>query len=388
MVSSRYDVIKHKDYISQCMDTIVLSGSKPKFQTIRKPVKGQLCFVDWINFTFHINTIDPKYMRDRHISDDEYLEMCRCAVNDLSQMLQATLGDDYMVTSQRQTGANFYKYSFVIGDGLGMVCIGGQRDTVLVMINGTGCSLAPVGFEQNIKQFIESSYKGKITRIDLAHDDLTGSYLNVRDLDDLESHGAFHCGGAVPNVQHLGNWKHDDPKNKGLTLAIGTRSSGKYARFYEKGKQLGDKEGEYSNWVRAEVEFKSSDRVIPLDILDNPSQYFIGAYPCFADLFKDDRTCKIETICKTAKVNLEHSYSWIKRQAGKYIAFYLMFMTPDEIIKKIITDSNEKVPKRLLVNYEFAKQLASNENLDVEQRAFWHEFLTSDFVDVPKDKVA
>lgn len=351
-------------------DTIVISGKKPKYVTIRQPSNGQVAFIDWANFTFDVSTIHPKYVRTNQ-TDDEYMALCQSAVADLNEYLMKIFGNQFIVKEQNQTGRNFYKYSFNIGEGLGLVCIGGQRNSVLVMLTGRGCALARHGWEYELHTFLSKfAVKGKLTRIDLAHDDMKGEYLDVYELDQLETTGGFHCGGARPEVQYLGNWKNHDPYNKGLTLAIGNRSSGKYARFYQKGKKEGDKE---SFWTRAEVEFKSVDRVIPLDVLLDPSGYFLGAYPCFADLFEFETANRIKTNHKTGKANLLHSFDWIKKQTGKYLTFYRRFLSDTEIVDLLKHDDDDVVPDRLYLPYHDTLQTVANQNIAMFMMTYFNQ---------------
>ena len=354
-----------KDTALSTLETVVIKGKKPLLQTIKRPINGQVAIIDWLNITFDISTINEKYRRT-HEDDDQYMALCQAAVADFAPILARIFGKKYSAISQNQNGANFYKYSFNFGENYGKICIGGQRDTVLIMLNGTGCSLAPQGWENYMYQFLSSlddkKQKPKITRIDLAHDDLKGEYLDVHVLDQLETDDLFHCGGAPHSVSHAGEWKHGDPNDMGLTLNIGKRSSGKYARFYEKGKQLGDKGGEYSRWVRAEVEFKANDRFIPFDVLKDPSAYFMGAYPVFADLFDYERINKFEIIQKTAEITLQHSFDWLKTQGGKYFSYYSTFMSPEEILEMIKSDCADDVPTRLHLPDEFAKKQAKIRN--------------------------
>ncbi len=339
-------------------ETIVISGRKPKIQTIRQPINGQVAMIDWLNITFDIGTVGEKFRRTNE-DDDQYMALCQAAVSEIAVLIARIFGKKYATVNQRQNGANFYKYSFDFGENYGKICIGGQRDSVLIMLNGTGCSLAPDGWESYMYDFLTKiAKKPKITRIDLAHDDLKGDYLDVRVLDQMETDGLFHCGGAPHTVGHLGQWKYDDPKDKGLTLNLGMRESGKFARFYEKGKKLGDKTGEYANWVRAEVEFKASDRIIPFDVLKDPSSYFMGAYPVFADLFDYERINKLEIVQKTAQITLCKSFDWIKTQAGKYISFYRTFMSDEEVLEMLQSDDPDDVPVRLHLPYAFAIQQA------------------------------
>jgi phage replication initiation protein len=352
-----------QSYALTSTETIILDGKIPKMQTIKRPVNGQVAIIDWLNITFDIATINEKYRRTNE-DDDQYHALCQAAVADFAATLAQIFGVKYSTISQNQNGANFYKYSFNFGEDYGKICIGGQRDTVLLMLSGTGCSLAPATWEHHMHHFLDKvAKKPKITRIDLAHDDINGDYLDIHVLDDLETNNLFSCGGAPHDVANLGNWKHGDPNNNGLTLQLGKRTSGKLTRFYEKGKQLGDKDGKYSKWVRAEVEFKSSDRVIPFDVLKDPSAYFMGAYPVFADLFDYERIEKTEIIQKTSEITLQHSFDWIKNQAGKYFSFYSTFMSPDEILEMIKSDDPDDVPVRLHLPDEFARQQADLDNL-------------------------
>ena len=333
-----------KNAVSAC-DTIVFDGRKPKLQTIRKPTNKQIAFIDWITVSFHVATINPKFVRTGQ-DDDEYMEMCRSAVMDLTPSLMSIFGKKYHITKQFQKGRNFYQYSFDIGEGLGFVCIGGQRNTVSITVSGNGLSMAQNGWEFQLFKFLENAQRGKITRIDLAHDDIKGEYLNVYELDKLESAGGFHCGGARSSVRHDGNWKYKDPNNQGLTLYIGNRASGKMMRAYEKGKQLGESN---SKWTRVEVEYKSADRNIPFDVLLNPSAYFMGAYPCFETLFQFETSEKIKTKRKTVEVTLDHSFEVIKKQFGKYFAYFKKVLPLEEVIERVRHDDENIIPSRLVI---------------------------------------
>lgn len=339
-----------KNAVSAC-DTIVFDGRKPKLQTIRKPTNKQIAFIDWITVSFHVATINPKFVRTGQ-DDDEYMEMCRSAVMDLTPSLMSIFGKKYHITKQFQKGRNFYQYSFDIGEGLGFVCIGGQRNTVSITVSGNGLSMAQNGWEFQLFKFLENAQRGKITRIDLAHDDIKGEYLNVYELDKLESAGGFHCGGARSSVRHDGNWKYKDPNNQGLTLYVGNRASGKMMRAYEKGKQLGESN---SKWTRVEVEYKSADRNIPFDVLLNPSAYFMGAYPCFETLFQFETSEKIKTKRKTVELTLDHSFEVIKKQFGKYFAYFKKVLPLEEVIERVRHDDENIMPSRLILVDDYCK---------------------------------
>lgn len=350
----RADIVKRsiKNQIAD-FETIVLDHSnKPKILTLRKPCNGQIAFIDWITVTFHVSTLGQKYIYTGE-DKDKYMAICQSAVADLSAYLVAIFGKPFAEITQNQKGLNYYDYSFRLGNGLGVVCIGGQRGTVQVSLSGVGCATARKGWENRLHDFLKNKcVRSKITRVDLAHDDLQGEYLDVYKIDEIETAGGFHCGGAKPSVRHDGNWKHNDPYNEGLTLYIGKRGNSKMARFYEKGKEQGDKN---SKWVRAEVEFKSADRIIPLDVLLNPSEYFMGAYPCFGELFKFESSTRIKSNRKIAKVTLEHSFDWIKKQTGKYIAYFQTFLSDAEILERLKHDDPNIIPDRLYIADDYCR---------------------------------
>ena len=170
------------------------------------------------------------------------------------------------ITGDNQKIMNFYKNSWVLGDKFGFVCFGGQRRTMMFVLNGTGCLNAKMGWERRLNIFLNTvAVRPTLTRVDLAHDDFEGKYITVDWAEAQWHERTLSCGARDPNIERRGNWHR--PSGKGRTLYIGCRDSGKFTRFYEKGKKEGDKE---SSWCRAEVELKSSDRVIPFDILLTP----------------------------------------------------------------------------------------------------------------------
>jgi phage replication initiation protein len=65
---------------------------------------------------------------------------------------------------------------------------------------------------------------------------------------------------------------------------------------------------------------------ITFDILLTPSDYFLGAYPCFAFLKTELTTPqRIKVKEKEAKIAYHRSIEIVKNQAGKYITFLRRF---------------------------------------------------------------
>ena len=127
----------------------------------------------------------------------------------------------------------------------------------------------------------------------------------------------------------------------GKTLYVGNRKSGKMLRIYEKGKQLGDKS---SIWVRAELELKDKDRVIPWDALVNPSHYLSAAYPCLNYLSAIQH--KIKTISKSVTISLDAAIHHLRNMGGMLINVMMQKQGGDAfaVINELKRDG---IPKRL-----------------------------------------
>jgi len=218
---------------------------------------------------------------------------------------------------------------------LGLVAYGGesQRGTMHVSLNAQACALV-----KDWQQVMEwgDSVGATITRVDCAHDDLEGKILTIEQVRRWYTEGLFSVTGRPPNA-HL----HDDlDSGKGKTFYIGNRAHGKLARFYEKGKQLGDPK---SLWMRAEVEYRNTSREVLWDILINPGHYLAGAYPCLAYL--SEIQSRIKTIKKAGSISYEKMSAWVSTAAGKAINVMIMVEGDESAVIKLIR--REGTPKRL-----------------------------------------
>lgn len=318
---------------------MILTNDGVKHVEYRMPAENEIAVIDWVNFTFGIETMGDKYWQD-----DEYIldaHRYTAAIDSLEADLEHIFG--FTTSSCRNSGLNFYQQSYVLGEDFGFICIGGQRNTVLIMINGRGCNFAKSGWELRLYNFLVTKAKRpKLTRVDIAHDDFEGKHISVDWGNMQDGLGGFQLGNRAPNIEHKGNWRR--PNGKGRTLCIGSRDSGKYLRLYEKGRAEGDPN---DNWQRAEVEFKSIDRVLPFDMLLAPSEFFIAAYPCFRDLAQHLQPERIETISKTAQINFQTAIENLKHQYGKYINIFKEVFEPEQLINLISCSDPLAYPKRL-----------------------------------------
>ena len=321
---------------------MVMTSRGAKQVQCRLPADNEIAVIDWVNFTDSCGTLNHKFVNA--LNDDQIInetELNFAMALEIEKHIEHIFG--LQLTLADKGKKNMYQSSFEIGDKCGFVCVGGQRNTYLVMLSGRGCSMAKEGWEQRLYTFLTTvATRGKLTRVDLAHDDFDGKRINVDWGNMMDGMGGFQNGNRPPNVEHKGNWKR--PNGRGRTLNIGSRESGMYLRLYEKGRAEGDPD---DNWQRAEVEFKSRDRILPFTMLLSPSEYFIAAYPCFQMLSEDIQPERIETMKKAASINAHAALEIIKKQYGKYINVFKKVFEPEELINIISCSDPLAYPKRL-----------------------------------------
>lgn len=373
------------DKISQTQNQLVKVGDETLIVPIRVPTNGEYVVIDAVNFVCNISSFDSFEMLSLETSSSDLLNMgldlnqeqyeyiINLALDNLTIHLSEIFGENFAKLTATGRGIHYYKHGYAInspeGDLLANVGIGGQKNTVFVGITGTGCKLAADGWESRLHHFLEKiAVGGRITRIDLAHDDLDGSYSSFDMANQKENENAFMLPKARnrPAVRIDGEFKHGDPQDKGLTLYVGSRPNGKIIRCYEKGKQLGDKS---SPWFRSEVEFHNKKRLIPFDVLLHPTEYFCGAYPYTLELVElaknhgGDNTPQtpnaMPSIKEECTISLKRAKSILKHQFGKYLKVFMDIYTkkdkfgntvPDYelILNELKTDKTKDYhPKRL-----------------------------------------
>lgn len=239
-------------------------------------------------------------------------------------------------------GWNGYTNRVNIGENseYGLIAYGGekQRGTFHVELNATAC--AHISDWHTVQQWGES-IGAKITRVDLAHDDMSGENVNIEKAKAWYHAGEFTSNGRPPSKPTLID---DLGSGEGKTFYIGKREYGKMLRIYEKGRQLGDPS---SLWVRAELELRNKNRVIPWDVLATPSTYLAGGYPCLAYLSTVQD--KIRTISKAVQITIGSIVRYLRVTGGKSInVLRQVYGGDDTALLNAIT--REGIPRRL-VNY-------------------------------------
>lgn len=314
---------------------VVTDTGEIKTVLVRRPVNGQIAMIDTLRFTVGEETWN-RTAGVQLVADESY-------IMEASRNLTEIFG--FGITRDMQKSRDFYTNAWELGDNYGHVAFGGasQRGTMLINLNGQGCIAAKAGWEARLHDFlVDVARRPSITRIDLAHDCMQGEYT-VEQVDGWYDDGLFTCSVNAPHHEYKGDWKR--PNGKGRSVYIGLRRNGKLCRAYEKGREQGDAD---SDWLRIEVEFRNNKRVLPLDVLLDPSSYFVGAYPCLRFLDGSRTPEKIEIKRKAAEINVDASLRNIRTSYGKY-AYVLRNVLGDDAFLEAITNDSGEWPQRLKV---------------------------------------
>jgi phage replication initiation protein len=259
--------------------------------------------LDWVRFTL---PLDALIRVDRALALDlaalaevdaharKTVMACRSADADLdysgalavakSGALQlAALVGCFEAGQVEEKGQDFYTVRCPLlfeGAVVGHVLAGGkskqQASTVHFNLHGEAClHLSPAKFAL-IRGWIEDS-RGYLTRTDLACDVWAGEDVSL--LPAMYVDGAFDVRGHRPVDGVAGRWASGHSR----TFTVGKRQTGKMLRAYEKGDQLFGHEAN-DPWVRYEVELRNNARVLDLDLLTRPADFFAGAYDFCAAL--------------------------------------------------------------------------------------------------------
>lgn len=325
---------------------LCMRDGKIVMQMVRMPSQSECCAIDTVRVTMHEKTIFNKSFRAL-ISDEDIAK-------GFSERIEQIFG--FGISRKYEKGRDFFLHAWELGDNYGHFAMGGikQRDAILIAINGQGCLAAKAGWELRLYQFLVSKdcISPRITRVDLAHDDFDGSQMSVHDFDQAWEDGGFDRYGNRPEPQNYGSWKNHDPMGKGLTFYAGTKSSSQLFRGYQKGKQLGSPD---SPWMRAEVQFSNHDKVIPFEILIDPSSYFVAAYPVLQQYSPNKTGKRTETVKKMAEAGIEHFTKYTKLGYGKFIRIARQIYGDKEFLDLVQSDQDDWPTRLRIPNYEFSQ---------------------------------
>lgn len=163
-----------------------------------------------------------------------------------------------------------------------------QRGWVRVDITGKGCEW--MNFD-NVS-CLENLPMAEIRRLDIALTTWNGEVTHAQVVKAHEE-GRFMTRGRPPDLTQITS----SNERAGRTCYVGQRErSDKFARCYEKGFEMLAKTGrlpgicthidghKVEDIYRCELELKASNTPIPWEVIERRDQYFVGAYPFFADV--------------------------------------------------------------------------------------------------------
>lgn len=285
-------------------------------ETTQTQQHNDIAIIDWLAFTLRY-------------------EKFHTTIQFLKNFLESVFNIPAAAWKESSSGWNGYDKRINLGD-FGLLAHGGvsQKDTIHIEINASGCAavknwplIKSVGEEQS----------WKITRIDLAHDDLNGRYLSISKGKQWFLDGLFSSGGRAPSAELI----DDFDSGKGKTLYIGNRKNGKLLRIYEKGRQLGDPKSE---WCRVELELRAKDRLIPWNIIFEAGSHLAGSYKALN--FLHSKQSRLKTNKKATKIKYESMVRWMRTATGKGLNAMLMVEQGD--VSSVFSQlQREGLPTRL-----------------------------------------
>lgn len=287
----------------------------------------QNCFIDYLAFTIR---------GFEGVSIEDQWEYALSFVNSI-------FGPLPVETSCK--GWRGYDYSFKVGGGI--VAFGGEanNNTMHFSFPGEMCGL--VADWNKLAAYLDEPDRIKLTRVDIAHDDVEGETLSIEWAREQYQTGGFKPQrGMSPNARFLS----DEGSGSGCTYYVGSRESGKMCRIYEKGKQLGDM---FSRWVRFEVEWLSTHRELNVNMLRDPSSYLAASYPAAG--FVSSRLSVVKTLAFKAAATLEKGIEHVKKQGGGVIK--AMLDLGEDAYSIIAQLCKPEVSPRLVASVEALKRI-------------------------------
>lgn len=252
------------------------------------------------------------------------------------------------------TGRGWFGFKHRVDLGIfGLLAYGGdaQRGKLHAELNAHACRQIR---DWNAVRLWGEVYGATITRVDLAHDDFGGTALSIERALQWWGDSLFSTNGRPPRSEFV----DDMGSNRGKTLYVGRRGSGKLLRVYEKGKQQGDPS---SPWTRAEVELHNKGRVVPWDVVSVPGKYLAGAYPALA--FLSGEQSRLRTTQRAAEINYDAMVKHLRTQGGKSLNVMCRRHQGDAtaVLAQLVRDG---VPRRLAGYEDVLGQLEASDGPD------------------------
>ncbi|WP_159821469.1 replication initiation factor domain-containing protein [Colwellia sp. 20A7] len=213
----------------------------------------------------------------------------------------------FEMSPTRGRGCYGYKDSMTLssnGEVMGLICLGGQRDTIFFQISDKGCKhlfshITPSVLHHWLSKTLTVS---KLSRIDLAIDNFDGDF-DCNYAVKAHKNGLFRTSshGRYPEISSKNKYSSDTELKKEYRqemILVGSRKSIIHWRIYNKKLQQGIKRDNFY-WYRSEVELKK----LSVDSLLDLVATFADICP-FAASFYLDKGVKTKAVNKATKFSL------------------------------------------------------------------------------------
>lgn len=324
-------------------EKLVLEGGRLKFlcEARQLEAKAQGGIVpDYFRFTIKRENI-PSTRRIPGDTNDQ--DLARWFALLFAQQLGFVVGVD-------RPGRDYYEFTTTIdnewGHEVASVSAGGesQRGSICFTVKGEGCTHAINGWEKRVHDYF-AEFLPTITRIDLCKDFFQGETC-IEELVGLYKAHEFSYRKRMPKHACHGSWLDvEGVMGNSRTFQVGKRESGKLFRGYEKGHQFAMME---SKWLRAEVELRNVNRVIPWDAIVSCAEYFAGAYPACHLLSNRELATQIRTATKVGEASAQRCINWVKRVVAPTLLQITKIMPDHDWLEGLVLDQvHRRVPRSL-----------------------------------------
>lgn len=366
---------------------LVLDGNEVKLRLKAERIKSRTpVHVDWVRFTCTlrnapfptVETLFPLHqdvepisthaldsMRERtyklarilrELPDADFAASAQAKV--LADEVCEALGPDFSVFPELRKGHDFYRFrwSIVRHDvecgWVGFLSSGesprqaAQAKTIHVNVYGSACTFAEPGFNHRLAAIIDRT-DATVTRVDLALDFFDGMAGGIDRARADYMAGLMDHHGRRPSCNMVGDWCN----GRARSFYFGSKEAGKQTNVYEKGHQLyGADSG--SAWHRVELRYGNKLRVLPVDMLRRPADFFAGASEWHSVILAEANGQASPEPCKTTprlametvQAEVSRVIRWARNTAGPSLAFLVKFATFDQLASVC---EHQKLPGRL-----------------------------------------
>lgn len=343
--------------------------------------------VDWLRFTvnlrhapiptvehlFPVPQSDADYLGTANESDRRRRDLVRLLRDlpdpDFAASTQALelannvceiLGEGFAVDPEIKKGHDFYRHRWSITRAgvecgwVGYLASGdsprqqAQARTLHCNLYGNACTFARPGWPEAMADYLED-HRALITRCDLALDFFGGIAGGMDRVAADYDAGLMDHLGHRPEHNCVGAWR---PGGVGRSFYFGSKAAGKQTNVYDKGVQLYGKQ-DATGWQRIELRYGNQKRLLPIDMLRRPADFFAGASQWHADMLAEHgAVAEPEPIKTEPRLPLEtlqaectRNARWFFSTAGKSAA--LAFLCMDQEVLASFIENCAELPRRL-----------------------------------------